>query len=81
MIEKRFTRIICSNDEYTGSLYCNDEPLKIDTVCDLLNKLNDENKELKKDINALINNIQDSAKMSADIICKPMNKRIWGDSE
>ena len=44
---KRFTRIICSNDEYTGSLYCNDEPIKIDTVCNLLNELNDENTELK----------------------------------
>jgi len=42
---KRFTRVICSNDEYTGSLYCNDEPLKIDTVCTLLN----ENEQLRKE--------------------------------
>ena len=43
---KRFTRIICSNDEYTGSLYCNDEPLKIEQVCELLN----ENEQLKQTI-------------------------------
>ena len=38
MTEKPFTRIICSNDEYTGSLYCNDEPMKIDDVCTVLNE-------------------------------------------
>ena len=43
---KRFTRIVCSNDEYTGSLFCDDEPLKIDAVCTLLN----ENEQLKQQI-------------------------------
>ena len=48
MTAKRFTRIICSNDEYTGSLYCNDEPLKIEEVCTLLNELHEENQERKR---------------------------------
>ena len=50
MTAKRFTRIVCSNDEYTGSLYCNDEPLKIEEVCGLLNELHEENQELRKDV-------------------------------
>ena len=56
MTNKRFTRIICSNDEYTGSLYCNDEPLKIDTVCNLLNELNNENNHIKQTIQEAYNN-------------------------
>ena len=51
MTAKRFTRIICSNDEYTGSLYCNDEPLKIEEVCTLLNELYEENQELRLQLN------------------------------
>lgn len=51
MTEKRFTRIVCSNDEYTGSLYCNDEPLKIDEVCKLLNELHEEKEEMQKKMN------------------------------
>ena len=47
---KRFTRVICSNDEYTGSLYCNDEPLMIEEVCNLLNELHEENTYLKLEL-------------------------------
>lgn len=38
MNDKVYTRIVCSNDEYTGSIFVNDEPLTIDEVCDLLNE-------------------------------------------
>ena len=44
MNDNRFTRIVCSNDEYTGSLYEWDEPVKIDKICD---KLNQFDKRLK----------------------------------
>ena len=55
MTLKEFTRIVCSNDEYTGSLYCNDEPLKIDEVCKLLNELHKENEQCKMMIATLRN--------------------------
>ena len=62
MTAKRFTRIICSNDEYTGSLYCNDEPLKIEEVefhrgarenANRVGKLKKENEQLKHSIKCL----------------------------
>ena len=54
MTEKRFARIICVNDEYTGSLFCDDEPLKIDDVCTLLNKQDEEIAELKEAMKRLM---------------------------
>ena len=42
-------------------------------------RVSDENEELKKQINGLIRGMQDSARMSADAICKPMMKEQWGD--
>lgn len=58
MTAKRFTRIICSNDEYTGSLYCNDEPLKIEEVCTLLNELHEENQQQKTFLKSLREELQ-----------------------
>lgn len=65
MTEKRFTRIVCSNDEYTGSLFCDDEPLKIDAVCTLLN----ENEQLKKEYN-LANRFHSLDKSKYDAVVK-----------
>ena len=44
-----------------------------------LQKLKEENEQLKKQINELVKGIQDSAKISADAMCKRMNKNVWGD--
>lgn len=70
MNDKRFTRIICSNDEYTGSLYCYDEPLKIETVCDMLNELTEENEHIK-------NTIQDMIQTERTEIGKSILKQLW----
>ena len=48
-------------------------------VVRILNDFAEENEQLKKQINELIKGIQESAKMSADVICKPMNNKRWGD--
>ena len=45
------------------------------------NRFKKENEQLRKQIDELIKGIQDSAKMSADAICKPMMKEQWGDVE
>ena len=54
MNNQRFTRIICANDEYTGSIYEWDEPVRIDKVCDKLNqfdkRLKDKDDLLKKQL-------------------------------
>ena len=53
----------------------------VSEVCPLLNDLNDENEQLKQQIDELINSIQESARMGADAICKPMMKKQWGNIE
>ena len=40
-----------------------------------------ENEQLKQQIDELINSIQESARMGADAICKPMMKKQWGNIE
>ena len=51
-----------------------------DSEVEMLEKLNElleENEQLKKQINELVKGIQDSAKISADAMCKRMNKNVW----
>ena len=48
-------------------------------VLKLLNELNEENKQLKQQNKELIKGIQDSARIGADAICKPMKKEVWGE--
>jgi len=71
---KRFTRVICSNDEYTGSLYCNDDPLKIEEVCTLLNELHEEKEQLQHDATILIQSNQDYRKENEQL--KQSNQKL-----
>ena len=65
---KQFTRIICSNDE----------PLKIDEVCELLNALHEENQKLLKDNFMLLGLLGDIRAIlrtgDVDTVIKKINK-------
>ena len=81
MSEKRF-----EYDEHIGRILYWKEGLlyqldvnNLEDCVEVLNQLNDENEQLKKQINELVKGIQDSAKISADAMCKRMNKNVWGD--
>ena len=57
----------------------NDAFLTLEEADELLNALHEENEQLKQQVNELIKSIQDSAKMSADAICKPLTRERWSD--
>ena len=48
---------------------------------DALARLEEKNKELRKQIDELIKGIQDGARESADAICKPLLNNVWGKGE
>jgi hypothetical protein len=71
MTEKRFKMNVIEEELYPMPVYYNNhKELEYNEVCDLLNELHEENERLKKQINELINGIQETSKMSANAITK-----------
>lgn len=84
MTEKRFTY---EYDEYNGNLFDNefntfyhieDSDENIELLCNRLNELVEENEQLRKQNEELINGMQETARLSAKAITKPMVEERWG---
>ena len=61
--------------ELDDALYCKS---KLNPILDLLNQLNDENEQLRKQNQELIQGMQETARLSAKAITKPMVEERWG---
>lgn len=50
----------------------------MEDLCLLLNRIHEENEQLRKQNQELIQGIQETAKISANGITKPMVEKLWG---
>lgn len=68
---------VCEIIDVDDEIICTVALRDVDMIIDVLN----ENEQLKKQRDELIKSIQDTVKLSADAICKPMQNKVWGKGE
>ena len=87
MTEKRFALVTDDNIEFLMQdklllpIYDGKKRLNLKEVYNLLNELNDKNEQLKKEKDALIQGIQDNAKIAADGMVKSMEQNFTIDTK